>query len=116
MARFIAGCAPGLTGVNFGSAAAVEAISPTYPAMDHDRLFKELLTTFFAEFLQLFFPELAAYLDPDSVEFVDKELFTDVTQGDRHEADLVVRARFRGQGLCFLIHVENHNWIQPGGS
>jgi hypothetical protein len=75
--------------------------------MDHDRLFKELLTTFFAEFLQLFFPELAAYLDPDSVEFLDKELFTDVTQGDRHEADLVVRARFRGQGLCFLIHVEN---------
>jgi len=30
-----------------------------------------------------------------------------MTQGDRHEADLVVRARFRGQGLCFLIHVEN---------
>ena len=75
--------------------------------MDHDRLFKELLTTFFREFLELFFPELAAYLDPDSVEFLDKRLFTDVTQGDRHEADLVVRARFRGQGLCFLIHVEN---------
>ena len=75
--------------------------------MDHDRLFKELLSTFFTEFLQLFFPELAGYLDPDSVEFLDKELFTDVTQGDRHEADLVVRARFRGQALCFLIHVEN---------
>jgi hypothetical protein len=30
-----------------------------------------------------------------------------VTPGDRHEADLVVRARFRGHGLCFLIHVEN---------
>jgi hypothetical protein len=75
--------------------------------MDHDRLFKELLTTFFAEFLQLFFPELAGYLDPDSVEFLDKELFTDVTQGERHEADLVTRARFRGQALCFLIHVEN---------
>jgi hypothetical protein len=25
--------------------------------MDHDRLFKELLTTFFVEFLELFFPE-----------------------------------------------------------
>jgi hypothetical protein len=75
--------------------------------MDHDRLFKELLTTFFGEFLQLFFPELAAYLDPDSVEFLDKEIFTDVTQGDRHEADLVARGRFRGRALCFLIHVEN---------
>jgi hypothetical protein len=75
--------------------------------MDHDRLFKELLTTFFTEFLQLFFPELAAYFEPDSVEFLDKELFTDVTQGARHEADLVARARFRGHALCFLIHVEN---------
>jgi len=37
---------------------------------------------------------------------LDKELFTDLTRGERHEADLVVRARFRGRGLCFLIHVE----------
>jgi hypothetical protein len=81
--------------------------------MDHDRLFKELLTTFFTEFLQLFFPELAAYVEPASVEFLDKELFTDVTQGERHEADLVARARFRGQGLCFLIHVENQAQPQP---
>ena len=27
--------------------------------VDHDRLFKELLETFFAEFIQLFFPEAA---------------------------------------------------------
>ena len=27
-------------------------------AIDHDRLFKELLTTFFVEFLELFFPKL----------------------------------------------------------
>jgi predicted transposase YdaD len=74
--------------------------------MDHDRLFKELLSTFFVEFVELFFPELAAYLDPNSVTFLDKELFTDVTQGDRHEADLVVRATFRDRPLCFLIHVE----------
>ena len=26
-------------------------------AIDHDRLFKELLTTFFVEFLELFFPK-----------------------------------------------------------
>jgi hypothetical protein len=30
------------------------------PAMDHDRLFKELLTTFFVEFLQLFFQSAEA--------------------------------------------------------
>ncbi len=74
--------------------------------MDHDRLFKELLTTFFPQFLQLFCPELAANLDPESLEFLDKEIFTDVTHGEKHEADIVARARFRGAGLGFLIHVE----------
>jgi hypothetical protein len=74
--------------------------------MDHDRLFKELLTTFFLDFLEVFCPELARYLDPGSVEFLDKEVFTDVTQGERHEVDLVARARFRGQPLGFLIHIE----------
>ena len=74
--------------------------------MDHDRLFKELLTTFFVEFVDLFFSELAAYLDADSITFLDKEVFTDVTQGERHEADVVVQATFRDQPLCFLIHVE----------
>ena len=74
--------------------------------MDHDRLFKELLTTFFVEFIELFFPELAAYMDRRSVEFLDKEVFTDVTHGEKHEADIVAKARFRGKELGFLIHVE----------
>ncbi len=74
--------------------------------MDHDRLFKELLTTFFVEFIELFFPELASYVDRGSVEFLDKEVFTDVTHGERHEADIVAKARFRGKELGFLIHVE----------
>jgi hypothetical protein len=29
--------------------------------IDHDRLFKELLTTFFWEFIELFLPEITAY-------------------------------------------------------
>ena len=74
--------------------------------MDHDRLFKELLTTFFSDFLEVFCPKLAEYLDADSVEFLDKEVFTDVTHGERHEVDLVAKARFRGKPLGFLIHVE----------
>jgi predicted transposase YdaD len=82
--------------------------------MDHDRLFKELLTTFFVEFVELFYPRLAAYLDADSVTFLDKELFTDLTQGERHEADLVVRANFRDQPLCFLIHVETQARAEAG--
>ncbi len=74
--------------------------------MDHDRLFKELLTTFFPQFLQLFCPELAANVDPDSLEFLG--------QGDFHRRDARRQARgghrgparFQGEGLGFLIHVE----------
>ena len=53
--------------------------------IDHDRLFKELLSTFFIEFIELFFPNVMNYLEPDSVTFLDKEVFTDVTKGDRRE-------------------------------
>jgi hypothetical protein len=74
--------------------------------MDHDRLFKELLTTFFVEFLELFFPEFIQHLDRESIEFLDKEVFTDVTAGERHEVDLVVKAAFRNEPAFFLIHVE----------
>ena len=75
--------------------------------IDHDRLFKELLSTFFVEFLELFFPEVIAYLEPSSLEPLDKEIFTDVTAGERYEADVIVKARFTGKESFFLIHVEN---------
>lgn len=75
--------------------------------VDHDRLFKQLLSTFFLEFLDLFLPEVSRYLEQGSLVFLDKELFTDVTSGERHEADLVVKGQFRGQASFFLIHVEN---------
>ena len=35
--------------------------------IDHDRLFKELLSTFFVEFLELFFPDLSTGLVHDSL-------------------------------------------------
>lgn len=80
--------------------------------INHDRLFKELLTTFFLEFLELFFPQVIAYLERQSLEFLDKEIFTDVTTGEQYEADLVVKARFREQESFFLIHVENQAQTQ----
>jgi hypothetical protein len=55
--------------------------------MDHVPLFKELLRTFFTEFIDLFFPKKAAYLDAGSIEFVEKEFFTDLGSGSRHTAD-----------------------------
>ena len=73
---------------------------------DHDRLFKELLGVFFWEFVEAFLPEVAAYLDRTSLAILNPEVFTDVTSGERHEVDLVVQGRFKGQESCFLVHVE----------
>ncbi|MDW8203361.1 MAG: DUF4351 domain-containing protein, partial [Cyanobacteriota bacterium SKYGB_h_bin112] len=81
--------------------------------IDHDRLFKELLTTFFWEFLQLFCPEVTTYIDPDSLTFLDKEVFTDVTAGAKYATDLLVRAKFREQEAYFLIHLEHQAQPQP---
>ena len=81
--------------------------------MDHDRLFKELFTTFFADFMDLFLPEVSAYLDREAqVVPMDKEIFTDVTLGGKHEVDLLMRAKFRGEDAFFLIHVENQSTAQ----
>ncbi len=75
-------------------------------AINHDQLFKELLTTFFVEFIELFFPEVLKYLDTSSITFVDKELFTDVTQGRKKILDVVALTKFREQDYSFLIHIE----------
>src|SRR5271168_1385780 len=61
------------------------------PAVDHDRLFKELLTTFFFEFLDLFFSELAAQIDRESIEFLSQELFPDLLDGAEYQADILVK-------------------------
>jgi hypothetical protein len=74
--------------------------------MGHDRLFKQLLTTFFVEFIELFLPELNAYLARETIQFIDKEVFTDLTAGERHEVDLLVKAKFNQSDAFFLVHVE----------
>ena len=76
--------------------------------MDHDRNFKELLSAFFVEFLELFLPEIAAALDMGyGVVPLDKEVFTDVTLGEQHEVELVMKAKLRDTEAFFLVHVEN---------
>lgn len=77
--------------------------------INHDQLFKELLTTFFVEFLELFFPSVLEYLDTDTISFVDKELFTDVLRGEKKIMDIVALAKFQQQDYSFLIHVENES-------
>jgi len=74
--------------------------------IDHDRLFKELISTFFIEFIELFFPQLLEYIDTESIIFLDKEIFTDVTAGDKYETDLIAKVKFLGQPSYFVIHIE----------
>lgn len=63
--------------------------------IDHDQLFKQLISTFFLEFLDLFVPELAVNIDRDNLEFLPQEYFTDLIEGDRRAMDLVVRINLR---------------------
>jgi predicted transposase/invertase (TIGR01784 family) len=77
--------------------------------IDHDRLFKELLSNFFPDFIALFFPDITAYLEPNSLAFLPQEVFTDVTSGERKIADLVVQAEFTNQPSLFIIHLEHQS-------
>ncbi|MBW4617458.1 MAG: Rpn family recombination-promoting nuclease/putative transposase [Desmonostoc vinosum HA7617-LM4] len=80
--------------------------------IDHDRLFKELISTFFMEFLDLFLPQVASQIDRDSIQFLPQEVFTDVTSGERKEIDLLAQVRYQGQETCFLIHLENQSYTE----
>ncbi len=74
--------------------------------IDHDRLFKEVLSTFLAEFLSGFYGQAWQQIEPNSLELKDKELFTDVTSGQRYAADLVVLAKLKN-GDRVVLHVEH---------
>jgi predicted transposase/invertase (TIGR01784 family) len=74
--------------------------------IDHDQLFKELLSTFFIEFLELFFPQVATAIDPDSVSFLPQEYFADLTTGETKIVDLLAQVKLAGQDVGFLIHLE----------
>ena len=84
--------------------------------IDHDRLFKELLTTFIVEFLKLFLPKVAASLDPDSLESINQEVFTDVTAGEKHAVDILMKGRVNGEDTHFLIQIENQSSKQTNFS
>ncbi|GAP99745.1 DUF4351 domain-containing protein [Leptolyngbya sp. NIES-2104] len=75
-------------------------------AIDHDRLFKELISTFFLEFLELFLPEMRATIDPDSIRFLQQEYFADLTAGEDKIIDLLVEVKQLGEDAVFIFHLE----------
>ncbi|WP_009630149.1 DUF4351 domain-containing protein [Synechocystis sp. PCC 7509] len=80
--------------------------------IDHDRLFKELLTTFFREFLELFVPEIANTIDFSSIRFLPQEYFGDLTAGEDKIIDLLVEVKQAGEDIGFLVHVEAQSYSQ----
>jgi len=73
--------------------------------IEHDRLFKSILTHFFSEFTELFLPDIAQYIDSAAPHPVDKELFARGGKG-LSVADVVMKARFKAEHSSFLVHVE----------
>ena len=79
---------------------------------DHDRLFKELLQTFFIEFMQLFFPEACRSIDFKHLKFLQQEIYTDVVAGEKHVVDILVETRLREEPGLILVHVEPQAYVQ----
>ena len=80
--------------------------------IDHDRLFKELISTFFVEFLELFLPSIASTIDPSSVRFLPQEYFADLTTGDDKVIDLLVEVKQAGEDVGFLVHIEAQSYVE----
>ena len=82
-------------------------------SIDHDRLFKELIQTFFEEFIVLFFPTMHEHIDFRHVSFLSEELFTDVTAGEKYRVDLLVETKLKGEDSLIIVHIENQSYVQP---
>ncbi|MBB5175056.1 Rpn family recombination-promoting nuclease/putative transposase [Texcoconibacillus texcoconensis] len=84
--------------------------------VDHDRLFKELLMTYFEEFMLLFFPEAYEAIDFQEIRFLPEELYTDVTAGEKYRVDLLAETKLKGEDGLIIIHVEPQSYVQEAFS
>ncbi len=85
---------------------------PSPDRIDHDQLFKELISNCFMEFLELFLAELANDIDPDSIRFLPQEYFADLVEGDEKIIDLLVEVKLAGQEKTFLFHIEAQSYSE----
>ncbi len=75
--------------------------------IDHDQLFKRLIETFFAEFMHFFFPDVHNQLDFTHLRFLPKEMYADLTAGEKREVDLLVETKLRKSRCLLIIHTEH---------
>ncbi|WP_231889867.1 transposase [Oceanobacillus sp. Castelsardo] len=73
---------------------------------DHDRLFKELIQTFFPQFIEAFFPELFQEIDFTAVKFLEQEVFTDILKGEKRRIDILAEVKLQKEEQFILIHIE----------
>ncbi|UOF91456.1 Rpn family recombination-promoting nuclease/putative transposase [Fodinisporobacter ferrooxydans] len=81
--------------------------------IDHDRLFKELIQTFFEEFILLFFPQAFEEIDFQHLTFLSEEVFTDITAGEKRRVDLLVETKLKGEEGLVIVHIEPQSYVQP---
>ncbi|MGB9783917.1 MAG: Rpn family recombination-promoting nuclease/putative transposase [Moorellaceae bacterium] len=81
--------------------------------IDHDAIFKELITNFFKEFMELFFPQAHALIDYSDLTFLTQEIITDITAGEKHYVDILARVKIKGEEGYVLIHVEPQAYKEP---
>ncbi|MEP7010677.1 MAG: hypothetical protein ABJC13_10170 [Acidobacteriota bacterium] len=76
----------------------------------HDQMFKDLFRAFFPELVRLADPGLASRLAEDfglrAITFLDKEVFHDLPEGRRREADLLAEIPSGSGERKPLVHVE----------
>ncbi|OXS62630.1 transposase [Cohnella sp. CIP 111063] len=90
-------------------------------SVDHDRLYKELLQTFFREFMELFFPKISSAIDYSHVKFLSEEVFSDLAGGTTERVDLVIETVLLedcglGHGpeskALIIVHLEPQSYYQ----
>ncbi|MCW1970919.1 MAG: DUF4351 domain-containing protein [Anaerolineae bacterium] len=77
--------------------------------IDHDALFKRLLTEFSFDFLALFFPKVAAQIVPNTLVLLDKELLGKGKRRYKKIVDLALKAKLLEEETFFIIHVEHES-------
>ncbi|MDQ0230691.1 hypothetical protein J2S19_001947 [Metabacillus malikii] len=74
--------------------------------IDHDRLFKELIRTFFGEFMLLFFPAIHESIDYRHTTFLSEELYRDILEGEKNRVDLLIETKLKGEDGLIIVHIE----------
>jgi len=73
--------------------------------IDHDTLYKKLITNFFKEFMEGLFPEASKHIDYNHLEFLQQEI-SSVKLSTKRVLDILVKTRLYGEDSYILVHVE----------